>query len=266
MTLLIALAATVLAEVQIPKLTESSGVVASRKYAGVLWTHNDSGNGPWLFALDRAGKSLGRWQVAMARANDWEDIAIGPEGLYIGDIGDNLRRRPFVTVYRVAEPDPRDKGERTAAAESFRFTYPDGPHDAEAMMIHPKTGDLYIVSKAHLGDPGTALYRAAAPLRSKGKPQVLQKVADLDMPRGLLGSVAGITGGDISPDGRRVILCDYFAAYEAELRPGWKDLKWTRIDLGSRPQGEGICYRADGKAVIATSEGKTFPLIEVQLH
>jgi hypothetical protein len=252
-----------LADVQIPKLTESSGVVASRLYPGVLWTHNDSGKGPWLFAIDRAGKLLSRWQVTSARSYDWEDIAVGPRGLYIGDIGDNNRDRPSITVYRIPEPDPHAaKPGRTASAEGFRFTYPDGPHDAEALLVHPKTGDVYIVSKAHLSDSETAVYRARAPLRSG---TVLQKVAVLHIARGLLGSLAGITGGDISPDGSRVVLCDYFAAYEAAFDPSWK-LEWNRLDLGKRAQGEGICYRADGRAILATSEGASFPLIELQLR
>ena len=75
-----------------------------------FWTHNDSGGGAWLYAFDRSGQSLGRWAVPGARANDWEDIAAGPgpkrgeSYLYIGDIGDNNSRRPYVTVYRIPEP------------------------------------------------------------------------------------------------------------------------------------------------------------------
>lgn len=253
----------VLADVRIPKLTESSGMAASRLHPGVVWTHNDSGKGPWLFAIDRKGKLLSRWQVAGARSYDWEDMAIGPRGLYIGDIGDNGRKRPYITVYRIPEPNPNAaKPGRTAAAEGFRFTYPDGPHDAEALLVHPKTGDLYIVSKAHLSDSETAVYRARAPLRSGA---VLQKVAVLHIARGLFGSLAGITGGAISPDGSRVVLCDYFAGYEAAFDPSWK-LEWKRLELGQRAQGEGICYRADGRAILATSEGASFPLIEVELR
>jgi len=253
----------ILAEVQIPTLTESSGVAASRTHPGVLWTHNDSGTGPLLFAVDRAGKLVSRWQVPGVRAFDWEDIAAGPGGLYIGDIGDNNRRRASIVVYRIPEPNPRaSKPGRTSVATAFRFTYPDGAHDAEALMVHPKTGDMYIVSKAHFGDPETAVYRARAPLRSG---TVLRKVAVLRIARGLLGSIAGITGGDISPDGSRVVLCDYFAAWEAPFDPEWKS-EWRSIEIGAREQGEAICYRHDGRALLVTSEGASFPLIEIELR
>src|SRR5947209_17594710 len=86
-----------LAQVSIPGLTESSGIVASRTYPGVFWTHNDSGDRPRLYAITRDGKLAGRWLVPNAKAYDWEDIAAGPAPggrtwLYIGDIGDNDRK------------------------------------------------------------------------------------------------------------------------------------------------------------------------------
>jgi hypothetical protein len=231
----------------------------------VLWTHNDSGNAPQLFAIDLKGKLLSQWTVTGARAVDWEDIAIGPGGLYVGDIGDNRLRRTFVTVYRLKEPNPRSDGGPTAAAEALRFRYPDGPHDAEAMMVHPRTGDLYIVTKANLSDGDTLVFRAAAPLRAKsGRVQTLEKVAVLNLGRGLLGRFAGVTGGDISPEGSRVVLCDYWGAWEARFDASWTGLEWVYVDVGARPQGEGICYRADGKALIVTSEGEMFPLVETQ--
>src|SRR5687767_11357942 len=89
---------------------ESSGIAASRRNNGVLWTHNDSGDGPFIFAFDRQGKHRGVWRIAGAAALDWEDMAVGPgptrgrSYLYIGDIGDNLKKRGQIIVYRVAEP------------------------------------------------------------------------------------------------------------------------------------------------------------------
>ncbi|HEX5083464.1 MAG TPA: hypothetical protein VFY40_15570, partial [Blastocatellia bacterium] len=80
-------------------INESSGIVASRRNTGVLWTHNDSGGKPFIFAFNRRGKHRGVWRVTGAGAVDWEDMAIGPgpgrglSYLYIGDIGDNLKKR-----------------------------------------------------------------------------------------------------------------------------------------------------------------------------
>lgn len=267
----------VLAKVDISYLNESSGLAASRRHPGVLWSHNDSGGGPWLYAFDRAGKSLGRWRVPGAQSSDWEDIALGPgpkkdsSYLYIGDIGDNNSGRKFITVYRVPEPDnPSARAGMTAAAEAIRLEYPDRPHDAEALLIHPRSGDLYIVTKARGRDGETTVYKAAAPLSTRSRTR-LKRVAALSLPNTNVFTllIGRITGGDMSPDGTRVALCDYLGAWEAELPAGARNFdavwtsKWRDIDIGKRPQGEAIAYRHDGGALLATSEGKPFPLIEV---
>ena len=264
----------VLADVRISGLKESSGVAASRAHPGLFWSHNDSGGGAWLYAFDRSGKSRGRWKVPSARASDWEDIAIGPgpkrgvSYLYIGDIGDNQSSRKFVTVYRIPEPDPDANAGETARAESFRLRYPDGAHDAEALLVHPKTGDLYIVTKARGSDSETLVFKAAAPLAAS-KVIEMKKTTAVRLTASLFTMlIGGVTGGEISPDGTRVVLCDYLKAWEAVLPKGgsfdsvWR-AEWREIDLGGRKQGEAVCYRHDGRAVIATSEGAEFPLIEV---
>ncbi len=256
------------------KVTESSGVAASRLTPGLYWTHNDSGDGPILYAFGPDGRSRGRWRVPNARAVDWEDIAAGPgptrgrSYLYIGDIGDNERRRKEIVVYRVEEPGVAacKAACRTAPAATIRLRYPDGPHNAEALLIHPRTGDLYIVSKAGPGDPETRVYKAR-PLT--GRPVTLARIATLDVPGPLFTAfVGGITGGDISPDGTGVVLCDYFHAYEARLPAGAAfDQIWRRpfraISIGVGLQVEGICYRTDGRGMVATSEGKPCPVIEI---
>ena len=152
-------------------------------------------------------------------------------------------------------------------AETIRLLYPDGPHDAEALLVHPMTGDLYIVIKSSERD---SVYKAKAPLSTKA-PIRLQHIADLRLPEGsFLTMVVGrVTGGDISPNGRKVILCDYDRGWEAVAPNGdfdgvWK-ARWQMVDLGSRPQGEAVAYRNDGKAVLATSEGEEFPLVEAVL-
>ena len=263
------------------KIVESSGIVASRRNPGVYWTHNDSGDGPFVYAFDRAGKDLGTWRLTGAQAVDWEDIAIGPGPvggkpyLYLGDIGDDTRRRQEVVVYRVPEPAvsvtaPARGIRRTEAVEALCFRYPDGPHDAEALLIHPVSGDLYIINKARGADSRTWVYKANAPLRS-GTPVVLDRIAELNFPdeSSVTLLVGRVAGGDISPGGHSVILCDYFHGYELSLADRTNpnlDSIWKQpmkvVDLGKRKQGEGVCYRLDGKAVLATSEGTPCPLFE----
>src|SRR5689334_24293211 len=98
---------TTLATIKDNSITESSGLVASRTKPGAYWTHNDSGDGPFIYAFDTRGEMLATFRVTGATNNDWEDIAAGPgpqpnrSYLYIGDTGDNDRKRPEVVVYRI---------------------------------------------------------------------------------------------------------------------------------------------------------------------
>lgn len=268
---------TTLATIRNSAITESSGLVASRTSPGIYWTHNDSGDGPFLYALDTTGSSRGVWRVTGANATDWEDIAAGPgpiprkSYLYIGDIGDNNSTRSEIVVYRIPEPvvsnadraSTKARPRTTEGAEAIRFRYPDGKHDAEALLVHPSSGDLYVVTKVAFGR--SAVYKAAAPLITD-KQTVMQKIGDLRVPS-LFGGI--ITGGDVSPDGLRLALCDYFQGYELVLSQAgkpfdeiWKQ-RMTTINLGKRQQGESIAYRLDGKALLMTSEGRSSPLIQV---
>jgi hypothetical protein len=267
----------IIATLKNPSINESSGLVASRTRPGAYWTHNDSGDGPFVYAFNATGASLGTWKVVGATAIDWEDIAAGPGPdpkstyLYIGDIGDNNKSRDEIVVYRLTEPPitPKDRKSTkskpglTERAEVFRLRYPDGKHDAEALLVHPVTGDLYVVSKVALSN--ASVYSATAPLTA-GKVITLKRLGELKLPS-LFGGI--ITGGDISPDGKRLALCDYFQGYEAVLpaRARSFDAIWqerlTGFSLGKRKQGESIAYRLDGRALLATSEGKSSELIQV---
>lgn len=245
-------------------ITESSGLVASRRAPGVLWTHNDSGDVPALYCLTLVGRSCGTWTLDGADAVDWEDIAIGPgpgEGpyLYVGDIGDNDRDRKSVTVYRAPEPAVGDGTGGVLAAAALELGYPDRPHDAETLLIHPDTGDLYVVTKEL--SSRSDVFKASAPLRNG---QTLVSVGNIR----ISDLLSDRTGGDISPDGRRVVLVTYSAAYELELPEGASfDEIWgqspTKIDVGAREQGEAITYSADGTALFTTSEGLRAPLYRI---
>src|SRR6185503_5885949 len=98
-----------IATIKDKSVSESSGLAASRLTPGAYWTNNDSGDGPFIYAFDTRGDSLGVFRVAGAQARDWEDMAAGPgpQGatyLYLGDIGDNNEARADIVVYRVPEP------------------------------------------------------------------------------------------------------------------------------------------------------------------
>ena len=256
---------------------EGSGLAASRCQNDVLWTHNDSGDDAYIYALNSAGDALGTWQVPNAQNNDWEDIAAFKDAsgkcfVYIGDIGDNKGKRAEHAVYKLREPlitaDTKDstrKGPLTSDnAEVVRFVYPDRGEDAETLMVHPATGDVYVVTKRESGPAGVYCIRKPA---FDGSTVKLDKVADLSVPAVPNGFV---TGGDISPDGRRVAICDYTQGYEWTLPDGdnnfdniWKQAAGI-VDLGKRKHGESISYNVDGTALFATSEGKNSPVIEIK--
>src|SRR5258707_12665696 len=158
---------------QSPRLVESSGVAVSRAYPGVLWTHNDSGGGPYLYATDLRGTDRGALLVPGAQAIDWEDMSLGPcpvafrpkpsACVYLADSGDNMEFRPFVTIYAVPEPPPPERANDTSgmtrAPAVLRLRYPDGSHDVEAVYVSPRDTALYLVSKGATRESAIRLYR-----------------------------------------------------------------------------------------------------------
>jgi hypothetical protein len=258
-------------------VTESSGIAASRCQSGVLWTHNDSDEGPFIYAIKPSGESLGTWKVQGSENKDWEDIAAykdksGKCFLYIGDIGDNEGQFFEHTIYRITEPIVTDAESRsnrknpltTDAAEVMKYKYPDARQNAETLIVQPTTGSIYILTKRVVGPSG--VYRVKPDFGSPEtqKAQVVAEVSVPNIPNGLL------TGGDVSPDGSRVILCDYAQGYEYTLPKSASNFDeiWAQkpeiVNLGERRQGEAVCYSVDGTSLFATSEGERSPVIEVK--
>ena len=248
-------------KVQSALIKEASGLAASRKTPGVLWIHNDGGS-PCVYAITPEGKLLGVYNLAGAKVRNWEDIAIGPgpepnvDYLYVGDIGDNNAKRKDVTIYRIIEPNV-SAGQSPANVtinnvESIVLIYPDGPKDAETLLLDPLTKDLYIVSKE-----GTSkVYRAAYPQSTTGK-TVLEQVAKLHW--------GMATAGDISPDGREIIVRGYFGAslwLRPKEGPMWKAFEDSEcsIPIILEQQGEAICFDANGSGYYTTSEHKHQPI------
>lgn len=244
------------------QIHETSGLVASRSQPGVFWLHNDSGDGARFFAVDEGGARLGTFEVEDALAIDWEDMSSGPgptagEWLYFGDIGDNPEVRPWITVYRVPEPDAAAAGGATVTVEgveAIELVYPDEPHNAETLMIDPQTGDLVIVAK---GDP-TRIFRLPGPVAAGG-PYTLEEVAPIQFP----AIVA--TGGDISPAGDFIAVRTYFQAF-LWLRPPGASVadafagEPCTIPLALEAQGETLAVAPDASGYYTMSEGDAVPL------
>jgi hypothetical protein len=248
-----------------PGLRESSGVAASRRHPGLFWTHNDSGDGPFLYVTDTSGADLGAIRLAGARAYDWEDIAAGPcvvtdqTCLYVGDIGDNFMRRSHVVLYRVVEPDPLTARAAEPPAvpilDSLTLRFPDGAHDAEGLAVTPD-GWLLVVTKDR-GRPAR-LYRAR--LDATRWPVIeLNDAGVLAMETGFIYGRL-VTGADVSHDGRLLVVRTYVSLHLFALESG--GMPRPLLDRNGLPipvvedQGEGVAFDADGRLVL-TSERST---------
>jgi hypothetical protein len=257
------LRARVTGHVEAPAATELSGLVLSRRRPDVLWTHNDSGDRPRVLAVSPSGALLADVAITGAAAVDWEDIAIGraPGGgdaLYLADIGDNGTDRADVAVYRVPEPDPAGGGpggpRASAPAARLGLRYPDGAHDAEALLVDPVSGALAVVTKSFAGE--SRVYVAARP--SAGATTLLRRRARLS-----LGAGEAVTAGDVSADGRTIVLRTYGRAYVWRRRAGESIAAALarrpcspRVDLFAEGQGEALALSAHGGAFYTVPEGR----------
>lgn len=246
------------------ELDEVSGIAASRKNPGVLWVHNDSGDSARVFAITPEGKLLGVYSLSGVEVRDCEDIAVGPgpkvgeSYLYIGDIGDNNAARPMVFIYRVPEPTVSSSQETVRAQladiEKITLKYEDGPRDAEVVMVDPQTGDLYIISKR---TDRCKVYRVPSWEMKPGATVTMRSVAQLPW--------GWSTGGDISPDGREILVRGYANAAlwkRPESGELWRafESKQYVVPVEREQQGEAICFDAQGKGYYTTSEGKHAPI------
>jgi hypothetical protein len=260
-----------------PDLTEISGLAASRVHPDVLWTHNDSGGQPALYAMADDGTDLGSYVVAGASATDWEDLAAGPGNdpdrsyLYAADIGDNDAVRPSVTVYRVPEPDtaPTGAGSTLRGTETIELRYPDGPADAEALLVDPVTGDLVIVTKSYAGR--SHVLEAPAAALVEGSPVTLADAGTITIRPPLAGvglPGTAVTGGDVAPDGSIVLLRTYqsvLAFARADGQSVADALQGTSCEApeADEPQGEAVAFTSAGDAYVTVSEGSNQPIHRV---
>lgn len=240
---------------------EASGLAASAAHPGVLYTHNDSGDGPRFFAMTQSGADLGAFDVSGAEAIDWEDIALGPcapgaagKCIYLADTGDNKRHRSTYVIYRVAEPASLEGASRTVTPEVLTFVYPDGPHDAESLLVHPTTGVVTIVTKVKEGS--SPIYELPMPL-TPGRPMTAVRVGEVSPPRGS----PRFTAGAVHPQAKGVLLRTYTNVFYYAMGPGQTAAQAVmgapcELPAASEEQGEAIEWLPAGNGYVTTSEGK----------
>ncbi|GAA3841349.1 WD40 repeat domain-containing protein [Streptomyces phyllanthi] len=227
-----------------PRITESSGLAASRQHPGIYWTHNDSDDGAYLYAVDsRTGETVATvTMTGVGAPRDVEAVSMGPGNrIYVGDIGDNLGGTwDYVWIYEL--PEPKQLKDQTIRATQYVVKYADGARDAEALMVHPKTGRVYIADK---NEDGGSLYEGPAELSASGT-NVFKRVAAVDL---------WVTDGAFSPDGKRLAVRGYFGG----ILYDWNGGKIKRVDRLSVPlqgQGESMTYTTDGAEIMYGTEGE----------
>jgi hypothetical protein len=265
-----------------PKNEEASGLAASRRTPGVLWTHNDSGGEPVLFAMNPDGALRGKVRVDGATNHDWEDVTCfeldGQAWLIAADIGDNYALRPGgCTLYVLPEPDVAtlapDREAVVTPVYTINFVYEDGPRDAESLAVDLQERAIYLLSKR---DTVARLYRLPlgpvqgnAPAVAKfvglvphlPKPTLLQQPLNLPTQR----LVGWPTAMGFSPDGTLALVLVYGQPLLFPRAPGesWPEAlarEPVKLAPPELPQAEGACFSLDGKAIFVNSE-KTMDLL-----
>ncbi len=239
------------------ELRETSGVTAGLRNPSLIWTHNDQGNGPVLYGVDRQGRIHARVEVNESNRDDWEDIARGRcelgACLYIAATGDNSERRDVISFYRLAEPE--GEGEQTVDAERYRMVLPDGPRDIEAMYVLP-TDQIFLVTKGR-NHPVT-VYRYPLPLRSEGTVTLVEVQRLTDGP---VAAPRMRTGASATLDGGTVVIRTYQSLEFFDVTEGGVLVPSGEGPVDLRPlreaQGEGVGFGTDGK-IILSSEGVGF--------
>jgi hypothetical protein len=225
------------------RFTEISGMTYSQRHEGVLYLHNDSSGGPYVYAVDAADcTTLATLTLAGIDARDIEAIGSGRDAkgrpvLWVADVGDNQDSWPEVRLHRLREP--KVLRDRTMDVRTYRFTYPDRSHNAEALLADPTSSKVWVVTKQAAQG---RIYRV--PL-AKARTSVARA-----RPVGTAGGL--VTDGSVSPDGSRFVLRDYIdGQVRAGLPPG-SDPQTVYLPL--QPQGEAITWTADGAALLVASE------------
>ncbi len=259
-------------------ITESSGLAISRRDSRVLWTHNDSGGEPVLYAVEPNGARRGDLRITGVPNRDWEDIASfeldGRAWLLIAEVGDNAGNRTDCTLYVVAEPDPADlspiKETSTTVAWRIPVRYLDGPRDVESVAVDASAGLVYLLAKRTsphglytlpLRPPADGVVPAAMPVAQIPNASIPQPSASqrlLPIPTGRYR--AQPTGMDFAADGSAAAVLSYG---DVLLFPRQKNESWKTALM--RPpvvlpphgltQAEGVAFGADGQTIYVTSEG-----------
>jgi len=233
------------------KLIEASGIADSKANPGYLWVEQDSGNPPDLTLLQHNGTVLKSIHLANAVNRDWEDLVLAPgpkpgkQYLYIAETGDNLLIHPDYAIYRLEEPVATT--DTVQQVDKIAFFYPDGSHNAEAILVDADTKDIYIITKTDLK---SRLFRLVYPYSTT----VMNKAEELgSLPYNYAVSAA------MSPGGKEMVVKTYDAIFHYQRTAGETMLqtlskKPVNLPYQTEPQGEAIVFDNNDSGYYTLSE------------
>jgi hypothetical protein len=274
----------VVGHVSSPAVNEVSGIAASHRDTNVYYLQDDDpvmvdGVAVSVHAIDDTGKLYANWGLDGVRVGNLEVIGVGPcpagSCIYTGDVGNNSGDQSPYPMYRIPEPelDRAAEGVATSAItdiDTIWLEYPDGgPHDCEAMAVHPVTGDLYLFEKK---SGSHALVFKVPPWPPGGTtreaPLTMVQVGDVSLvPDGTTPEEQLLVGADIHPCADKLLVHTYSHAYEYTLPAGqpFEAIFATAPIKVRNPGGsESIAYLWDGLGYASIPEGVDPPLTIVR--
>lgn len=242
------------------KIKESSAVEVTEK-SDLIWTLEDSGNEPQLFALDTKGALVHTVTITDAQNNDWEDLTSDKQGnLYIGDFGNNKNERKDLSIYKISASDLNKK--EASVAEKISFFFPEQTlfppkkserfYDVESFFLFKDHFYLFTKNRSSKFDGTTLLYQV--PNESGNHPaKLISSFKTCDN-----FNHCAVTSADISPDGKKVALLssDKVWIFTDFNSNNFLSGKVKQIDLKSFTQKEGICFVGNEKLYITDEKDK----------
>jgi hypothetical protein len=228
-----------------PRISESSGLALSRVHPDTLYTHNDLGTAPEIFAVSAESGETEAVFLLDTTPVDWEDIAVTESGIWVGDIGGGEGgERETVSVLFFPEPEELEDG--SPKFTKYQLTYEDGAHNAEALLVRPDTDQVYVVTKD--GANG-GIYEAPSTLKSGNN--VLRRLGQ---------APPNITAGAWASSGSTFALRNYVRAFVYEEFGADPII----VDLPRSRQGESLEFLPDGDLLVGT-EGSPSPVDRVEV-
>ena len=247
-------------------IEEASGLVESVENSNSLWTHNDGGDGPFLYLISSFdAKILKKISLVGIKNEDWEDLAIGPSILgdtstyiYLGDIGDNKKNKTIKKIHFFREPKIKDFDNEIIEINDIKtinFYSEKKIENFETLMIDPNSKELFLIAKNKKKKQN--IYKIDTENIEIDEIQKAKKYLTLNL-KNLKGE---ITGGEISRNGQKCLIKTYKNVFLWERK---KDEKWKNIWSQApkilkyipESQGEAICWSNDENAYFTLSENE----------